>query len=627
MEKTAATKKKSWTTRLFVISLAVLILFTVINWGVITGWGAVDITRITVIGDDGKEYSALVYVPSSATDETPAPALLCFHGNNGNARNHESWAVEFARRGFVVISPDLQGAGDGEMVELPYTGRMYQLQELGLSAIPEAFYRYAMDLPIVDSSKIISSGHSIGCAPAFAMAAEYGAAGVMLASGLSGSSGDFVTTFLTEEQQEYCRNYTGNYLFLVGSPEITMENLKEKAFEVISARPDFQDLSYEDFEIGQLYGSFEDGNAVEFIMEEGRLHEAAFVDSSTIEHLLDFAMNVIGIDNVPNYIPADSQVWMYKDYIGLICMYLFTFFLVCLALFMIEQIPSLSIVRQPLPRNIGLRNVGLAISVIAALIVPIIVLKTGAFGLIDAMGTNGDNFVFPLFKQNIPFSTMIALNAVGFITFIIFIFTDGKKHKMQLCDLGLTTYGNNRPNVEYILKSILLAILVIMIGWSFITFQNEIFGTDLYAWFFGFKPVMWKKAKYYVIYILIWVVCFLLACITFNVERRLPSTGKEWLDILIAVVLNIALASGMLILIIRVYWNMQVAGVSGTFWTTWGADITRLWGMPVGMGVGVGGATLLYRKTGNNILAAVLMGTVSALTCVLYGHIRLPLPM
>lgn len=90
----------------FLICLALLLVAAVLNWGVVTGWGNVRIDRVKIIGNDGAEFSALVYVPKGAADTAPAPGIIMFHGNAGNARNHESWAVEFSRRGFVVLSID-----------------------------------------------------------------------------------------------------------------------------------------------------------------------------------------------------------------------------------------------------------------------------------------------------------------------------------------------------------------------------------------------------------------------------------------------------------------------------------------------------------------------------------------
>ena len=76
-------------------------------------------------------------------------------------------------------------------------------------------------------------------------------------------------------------------------------------------------------------------------------------------------------------------------------------------------------------------------------------------------------------------------------------------------------------------------------------------------------------------------------------------------------------------LIIIVKWIMETHGTfDNVVWEKFTIDVQRLWGMPAGMAVGVGGSTFLFRKTGNTWLSAILMGTAAALMCVLYGQIR-----
>ena len=119
------------------------------------------------------------------------------------------------------------------------------------------------------------------------------------------------------------------------------------------------------------------------------------------------------------------------------------------------------------------------------------------------------------------------------------------------------------------------------------------------------------------------MLCFVIAAIGMNVERRLPSTGKEWLDTLIAMVVNVVLAAGTVTAVIIIQNELQVANNgTATALGSWGTDITRLWGMPVGMSIGAAGNTYLYRKTGSIWLGAFLMGIICALGCVLYGQLR-----
>ena len=173
-------------------------------------------------------------------------------------------------------------------------------------------------------------------------------------------------------------------------------------------------------------------------------------------------------------------------------------------------------------------------------------------------------------------------------------------------------------------KTVLLSALVVAIAWALLALQEETLGTTFYAWFFGFKSIYLPKVQYYVWYILIWILCFVVASFSINVERRLPTTGNETLDTVIAMVFNVVMASFTLVLVIAVDWILSSYGVKERSWLfTFGTDITRLWGMPAGMAVGVAGSTLLYRKTGNTWLSAILMGTVAALMCATYGQVRI----
>ena len=141
--------------------------------------------------------------------------------------------------------------------------------------------------------------------------------------------------------------------------------------------------------------------------------------------------------------------------------------------------------------------------------------------------------------------------------------------------------------------------------------------------FFGYKPISANKFGYYIPYMLVWVVCFVIAAIGMNVERRLPSTGKESLDTLIAVIFNGLLATAGITIMVIVENSIQVSlGTSATALSNWGTDITRLWGMPVGMFIGGAGNTYMYRKTGSIWPGAILMGIVCALNSCLYGQIQ-----
>lgn len=615
-------KRRRGIRKFFLIMLVLTVLVSLLNWGIITSWGYVKVERLTLSGYDGDEISALLYIPKNATNETPAPLLFNIHGNAGNGRNHEAWAVEFARRGFVVLSVDLYGAGDSENSAEEFASMAM------LTSVTDAYYEHMMNRDYVDPENILLGAHSMGGSVAAGLAGKYNPKGLMSVSGALGSQFNGVEG--AEERVEMINTYVGDVLLDFGDVERDEASVCELVQSWLDSRVGYD--GYEGIEytqVGQIAGSFEEGNAVVGLRDTNRVHEAAFVNQETIGNLLWFGQEAVG-DAVPNYIDPDDQVWMYKDYVGLAGILIFGFFICSLALLLIEEVPFFEEVKRVRARNIGLRKVGLAISIVLGIVFPYIVLKTNGLGLISAIGmtnmppTSVGTAGFRLTYSNMAFCTLIGLNILGLLGFALYFFTDGKRHKLTLNDLGLTPGDSNRISLRMVGKTLLLSAIVIAIAWGCLKFQEDVLGTTFYAWFFGFKSIYVPKIQYYGWYILIWILCFIVASFSINVERRLPTTGNETLDTVIAIVFNVVLATFTLVVVIAADWILSSYGIKERPWFwTFGTDITRLWGMPAGMAVGVSGSTLLYRKTGNAWLSAILMGTVAALMCVTFGQVRI----
>lgn len=594
-----APKKISKITRAFLISLVVVILCSLVNWGIVTGWGNVKISRINLTADNGMTYSALLYVPQNATNETPAPGVLMFPGAAGNARNHESWAVEFARRGYVCLAIDNRGSGDAEFSN--------SLGPDAIHAAPDLFTRYFLQLPFVNPDQVATSGHSAGAISSVAMAVKYQTAVCMCSDG----AGMGNTT-----------PFNGDMLYVVGLAD------KGNPLDAYgkTARDSFilngVDVPDDPIVPGTVYGSFEDGNASMLLTVPDQVHEGAFISKGHIEALLYFTQQAMP---APNYIDAADQVWMWKDVVGLIGMFAFAISLMLLALTLVEEVPVFSVIKQPLPRNIGMRKGAFAVSACVAVLFPVLVLYTGAFGLLDFIGGRKANTsIFQMLYTNYGFSFVVALNIFGAVMFLLYHFTWGrKKFHATARDYGLTVEGKRGLSAELILKAALVAVITVVCGWTYLAIQGAVFGTDFYCLFFGYKPIVPVKLWYALPYIVVWVLCFLVAALGMNVERRLPSTGNEKADTAIAVCVNVVIAAITVTLVVIIENAIQIhLGATGTALSTWKTDITRLWGMPVSMAIGAGGNTYLYRKTGNIWLGAIMMGIICALGACLYGQVQ-----
>src|ERR1700760_5179415 len=73
--------------------------------------GGIRISDIRFTGAKGNAMSALLYVPPNATAQTPAPGILAVHGYINSRETQDGFAIEFARRGYVVLALDQTGHG------------------------------------------------------------------------------------------------------------------------------------------------------------------------------------------------------------------------------------------------------------------------------------------------------------------------------------------------------------------------------------------------------------------------------------------------------------------------------------------------------------------------------------
>ena len=614
------------------ITLVVVLLASIVNWGVITGWGNVDIDRITISGQDGAEFSGLVYRPANATDDTPAPAIIMFHGNAGNARNHESWAMEFARRGFVAIAPDLYGSGDSQGYFSGPTSERPNSAFTKEALIEEAdlFYQYLLSLPYVDTENVICSGHSMGGHPTSALGSKYGAKLIIAAS-----SGKFITE--DYEQYDDWVNYDGNMVVLIGDVELgdteeaRYEQVQKNALNLLQKHEGYENAT--EVEPNKTYGSFEDGTGFAYVVESQRIHEAAFVDTETVGNLLKYGQEAIG-DAVPNYIDSNDMVWPIKDYVGLFGIFAWAAFVFATALLLIEEVPAFAAVRRPLARNVGFRGTGLVVASVIGLLAPYLVIKTDAFGIVG--GGNAMNLTsagFGLGFSNMGFGVIIGLTIVCVLGIILFLATEGKKKALKPVDFGMTptgyeeieTRGGRVKSVALMIaKSALVAAIAVAVGFGYTQLQVNVLGTDFYAWFFGVKDLPISKIPNYLPYLLVFIPAFVALSIDMNVIRRLPTTGNETKDLIIAMAVNLVVGVTVVIVIVAVKWWLQSIGSPADTNWLWGMglDTQRIWGMPVGMTVAVCGSTFIYKKTGNLWLCALLVGTIACIMGVLYGGTR-----
>lgn len=272
--------------------------------------GGTRIMDVRFVGMDGSPMSALLYVPVGATAKTPAPGILAVHGYINSRETQSGFAIEFARRGYVVLALDQRGHGYSAP---PAFAAGFGGPD-GLS--------YLRSLAFVDKENIGLEGHSMGGWTVLAAAAVFPDEYKSMV--LEGSSTG--APFAAEGTQAFPRNVAVVYS--------EYDEFSQLMWGVRSAREITQSPKLWTLfgvnvpvEPGKIYGSVENGTA-RILRMPGGTHAMDHLSPEAIGNSIDWFQQTLQ-GGTP--LPADDQVWIWKEigtliaFIGFIMLLLGTF--------------------------------------------------------------------------------------------------------------------------------------------------------------------------------------------------------------------------------------------------------------------------------------------------------------
>lgn len=281
--------RKPWV--LFVLGLVLVLGASALAWRVQTA-GGIKVTEVSFTGAGGTRMSGLLYTPPGATAATPAPGVLAVHGYINSRETQSPFAIEFARRGYVVLALDQTGHG--------YSGGAAFSNGFGG---PDGL-NYLRSLKIVDPANIGLEGHSMGGWTVLAAAATMPDA--YKAVVLEGSSTG--APFAAEGSPTWPRN-----LAVVYSRYDEFSKLMwgvDRAQDVTGSpklRAVFGATSA--VQPGKIYGSVAEGTARR-LSTPTTTHPGDHISPTAVGHALDwFALTLKG--GTPR--PAADQIWIWKE--------------------------------------------------------------------------------------------------------------------------------------------------------------------------------------------------------------------------------------------------------------------------------------------------------------------------
>jgi pimeloyl-ACP methyl ester carboxylesterase len=452
--------------RLLIFGIIIIIAGGLLAWLTQTA-GGVRIQDVRFIGTNGTLMSGLLYIPANATAKTPAPGILAVHGYINSRETHSAFAIEFARRGYVVLALDQTGHG--------YSAPPAFANGFGG---PDGL-KYLRSLDIVDKDNIGLEGHSMGGWTVLAAAAVFPNDYKSLV--LEGSSTG--APFAAEGSATYPRN-----LALVYSQYDEFSQLMwgvARGKDVTQSKKLWQVFGTQsDIEPGKIYGSIEAGTA-RVLFTPPVTHPQDHISPEAIGYSLDWFQHTLK-GGTP--LPVANQIWMWKELGTLIALVGFVVLLLGAfdALLGLPYFAPLAATPATTRETRGKRWwLALVLTGFVPALTFFPLLALGAW-LLPA------SRVLP---QGITNQLVVWAVLNGIIAFILMLVLRGEK-----------TSFNTR-----IVPSVAIALLTVAAGYAALAIADFLFKIDFRFWIVGLKLMSRTQFIYFLVYLIPFTAFFIVA--------------------------------------------------------------------------------------------------------------------
>jgi len=470
--------------------------------------GGTRLLDIRFVGGAGNLMSGLLYVPRSATQKTPAPAVLAVHGYFNSRETQGDFALEFARRGYVVLAIDQPGHG---LSDPPAFANRFGGPD-GLA--------YLRSLPFVDKDNVGLEGHSMGGWSVVNAAAAFpqGYRAMVLEGSSTGAP------FGPEGTPLFPRNiavvfskldeFSQTMWGVSSGAEVTQSKKLWRLFD--TDRPVVP---------GHLYGSLEQGTGRMLYTPPGT-HPMDHISRTAIGDSIDWFQRTLR-GGVPK--PPTDQIWPWRELGTLIALIGF----VLLMLGALEGLLTLPyfapLLAAPWPGR-ARRDAGWWGALILGVALPAVTLLP--FFQLGGRWLPASHWLPQAFTNEVVIWAL--LNALV----------------LQLLRLVPEV---PRPTFNSpVGRCMVLAVLTVLIGYSAVVAADFLFKVDFRVWFIAFKAMSLGQAKTFLVYLVPFTLYFIVALRALH--SALPvSTDSRARAYLVNV---LALASGVMLLLALEYGSL-----------------------------------------------------------------------
>ncbi|WP_137151417.1 alpha/beta fold hydrolase [Devosia sp. FKR38] len=446
----------------------IIILFGALLAHFIQTSGGITIRDLRFNGTNGEVMSGLLYVPPGVSAENKAPAILAVHGYFNSRETQDGFAIEFARRGYVVLALDQKGHGysDAPAFANGFGG------PAGLA--------YLRTLDIVDVNNIGLEGHSMGgwtvLAAAAAMPDAYKA--VVLEGSSTGAP------FAKEGDTSWPRNLAVVFSKFDEFSQV-MWGVPTAQEVPVSAKLQTVFGVTEPVVAGQLYGDIAAGTG-RMLTQPNTTHPGDHFSNEAIGDAITWFDQTL---DGAKPLPVDDQIWIWKEIGTLIALVGFVVLLAGTFEMLLSTQAFAHLRREPAGTAHDKRTAKWWLAFALAAFVPVITYYPFFYWA---------TVLFPA-SAILPqtFTSQIALWAV--LNGLIVLVT------------GFLLKGNKVQGRGDILGSVLIALATVGIGYLAVCAVDFFFKVDFRFWVLALKPFDLVRAKIAVVYLVPFTVFFVLA--------------------------------------------------------------------------------------------------------------------
>ncbi len=602
------------------VSIAMMLISMIAVSLIQTNGGHVNVKHMYWETEAGIGVSATLYVPDTASADNPAPAVVTSHGYLNNKEMQDANSVELSRRGYVVLAVDQPGSGQSDIAD--YAGE----NGSGFNFI--AVYQGVLELsrlPYVDIERIGVTGHSMGGMSGNLAVMEDDASGEPIISAVLLNCIDAMYTDSPNTMGGLATlaGLDGNYANMYGSRDVGIIASRYDEFfqQTLTAEgtilqaPDYMEESYyaqsflyfgkdpselERREAETIYTEVIEGKeAMRVIYNPNQIHPWSHFSKRSTTATIEFFNESLGVSTE---LADTSQIWQVKEAFNFIGMLGFVAFIIAFATTLLytpafEELRASEVVtaRKSNRKTIIWFICSSAISTLIAVVTYHAVVEWGK----DLSFT----------EQPMIFGIALWAALCGIVSIILM----GVSYKVWGRDNGidLAEIGVRMP-LKKSGKTILLALIVVIVSYSWVFLADYFCLSDFRIWNVGIKVFNANTLRMAIFpHAFMFLVFYIAYSVSSNCFNFNQIGGKySWANNL---VLTLVALCPIIILLAVQYGTYVVTGHMAWSDNNAPMNIAQLWAFLIM----IPGASvidrMLYKVTKNPYLAGIITGIIIAI--------------